>query len=83
MAENFKKQYRDLEMRVHNELRTKIQKSKVTSKTHDTPVIKVNVFDYTELAVINDKLTFLDAHGYHYSIYAEASLEDLIDILNK
>ena len=33
-------------------------------------------------ANINDRLTFLDNDGMHYSIFADASLEDLSDILN-
>lgn len=76
------KQYRDLEQRVLRELREKVEGSKYISKHLDERVIKVNVFDYTELAIVNDRLTFLDSNGQHYSLFADCNLEDLIDILN-
>ena len=78
---SLKHQYRDLEMRVYNELRNMVYNSKHKSKHTNTNAIEVNVFDYKELTIINDRLTFLDESGYHYSIYADVSLEDLIDIL--
>lgn len=78
----FKKQYRDLEMNVLANLRYKIRTSKEYSKHIQDKCIKVNLFDYTELALINDQLVFLDDKGYQYSIFADANLEDLIDILN-
>ena len=81
--ENLKKQYRDLEMRVLANLRYKVSTSKEYSKHINEKCIKVNVFDYTELANINDRLTFLDNDGMQYSLFAEANLEDLIDILNQ
>ena len=80
--ETFKKQYRDLEMRVLANLRYKISVSKEYSKYVTTKCLKVNVSGYTELAIINDQLTFLDSQGLQYS-WANCSLEDLIDILNK
>lgn len=80
--ENLKKQYRDLEMKVMANLRDKVNKSKEYSKHVNEKCIRVNVFDYTELAVINDDLTFLDNNGLQYSLFADVELEDLIDILN-
>lgn len=80
--ENFKKQYRDLEQRIIRELRDKVENSKQTSKHINEKSINVNVFDYTELTIVNDRLTFLDSKGQHYSLFADCSLEDLIDILN-
>lgn len=80
--ETFKKQYRDLEMRVLANLRYKISVSKEYSKSVGTKCIKVNVSGYTELANINDQLTFLDNQGLQYS-WSNCTLEDLIDILNK
>ncbi len=82
MKTNFKKRYRDLEMQVLGALRYQIEHSNKKSKTCDTNVIEVNVFDYTELAIINDKLTFITSDGLHASLFSDASLEDLIDILN-
>lgn len=81
--ENFKKQYRDLETRVFNELRNRIENSTYISKHTNTKAIKIDLFDYTELTVINHDLTFLDRKGYHYSIFGDCTLEDLIDILNE
>lgn len=80
---NFKKEYRDLETAVMSELRDLICKSDYYSKHNHTKAIPVNVFDYTELALIDHKLTFIDKWGLHYSLFSDASLEDLIDILNQ
>ena len=80
--ENFKLQYRNLEQRIISELRDKVESSKHISKHLDEKSIKVNVFDYTGLTIVNDRLTFLDSNGQHYSLFADCNLEDLIDILN-
>lgn len=81
---NLKKQYRDLEMRVMQSLREKVESSHDGSQhIFGINALKVNVFDYTELVIVNDRLTFLDSRGYQYSVYSETSLEDLIDILTK
>jgi len=81
--ENFKKQYRDLEQRIIRELRDKVENSKHISKHLNEKSIKVNVFDYKELTIVNNRLTFLDGNGDHYSLFSDCDLEDLIDILNK
>jgi len=83
MHKDLRKRYNALEMEVKQDLRELIEKSKAKSKNVDTNCIKVNVFDYTELALINNDLTFLDSDGLQYSLYSECSLEDLIDIVNK
>lgn len=78
--ENFLKKYRDLEMRVHNEIRNKIIKSSITSEHCSEKCLKVdNIHFYTEIAIINDRLTFLDHDGYHYLIFDQCDLEDLIE----
>ena len=78
-----KLQYRDLEQRVLANLRYIISVSKEYSKHLPVKCIKVNVFGYTELANINDQLTFLDDNGLQYSLWnGDCNLEDLIDILN-
>lgn len=77
------KSYDDLEQEVLYALREEIEKSELESKFTSTKIIKVNVFDYIELAVVHNELTFMDSNGYQYSVYAECSLEDLIDILVK
>lgn len=80
---NHKKNYRDLEMSVLFDLRDKIEHSPYTSKHIQGKAIEVNVFDYKEMAIVNDRLIFIDNDGLHYSLFADASLEDLIDILEK
>ena len=79
---DLKKQYRDLEMKVLNGLRTKIENSTYISEHTSTKAIKVDVEIYKELTIINDRLTFLSKHGYHYDVFCETNLETLIDILN-
>ena len=73
----------ELEHDVLQALRVFITESKIVSEHLDTPVIKVNVFDYTELALIHNDLTFMDSNGYQYGLYTECDLEDLIDIIAK
>lgn len=77
---SFKKQYRDLEMKIFNSLRELISKGTQTSRHLNEKVISVNIANYQELAIVNDKLTLLDHKGYHFSIFA-CSLDDLIDII--
>lgn len=66
--DNFKKLYRDLEMKVRFELRVKVENSEYISKHTGASTIQVNVFDYTELTIIDDALVFLDKHGNDYSL---------------
>ena len=81
--ENLKLQYRNLETKVLAELRKRVENSKEESKHVSANCIKVKVFNYRELMIINDQLTFLDEDGYHYSLFTgDCNLEDLIDILN-
>ena len=81
--ENFKKQYRDLKQRVISELRNKVEKSEYISKHSGAKAIEVEIFDYTELTIVNDKLTFINDNGYKFSLFADTNLEDLIDILSE
>ena len=81
--ENLKLSYRNLETRVLSSLRDKIENSNYISKHINQKAIEVNVFDYTELSIVNDRLTFLSRNGLQFSLFADANLDDLIDILNK
>jgi len=76
-----KDRHDQLEQDILNALRQEIEDSKTESKHTNSDCIKVNVFGYEELAIIDGVLTFLDDNGYHYGIYSECSLEDLVDIL--
>ena len=69
-----RKKYRDLEMSVLSHLRDAVL-------ANGKP-IPANIFDYKELGIVNDTLVFFDYKGYQYSLFAEASLEDLIELLN-
>ena len=82
-TEHFKKQYRDLEMRVMRSLREAIENSNYRSKRTGAKAIQVNLFDYVELTVIDERLIFLDNNGHQYSIFTDATIEDLIDILTE
>ena len=82
IMDNLNKRYRDLELRVMRELRNRVEDSKHTSIHIEEKAIKVNVFDYTELTIVDDRLTFLDRKGSHYSLLSDCNLEDLIDIIN-
>jgi hypothetical protein len=76
-----RKQYRDLEMRLYSELRDLISKSDYSSKYINEKAIQVFIDDYEELAIINDRLTFLANGGYHYACHINEHIEDLITIL--
>lgn len=79
---NYKTRYEQLSADVQFALRKAIEKSKIESKHVNEKCIRVNVYDYKELVFINNELTFLDTNGYHYYLYTECDLNDLIDILN-
>ena len=74
--------YDAIQKAVEQELLNKIRRSRLKSEHNDCKVIKVNVFGCTELGVFDGKLTFFDECGYHYSLYCDCQLTDLIDILN-
>lgn len=75
---HLKDQFHNLETRVLNYLREAINNSNYESKHVQTKAIKVDLFNYKELTIINDRLTFLDSTGLQYDISAEATLEDLL-----
>lgn len=80
---NLKEMFRDLEKKTLDSLRSAVLNSKSESRHTNSPSIDVNVFDYTELVIVDDELTFLDEYGQHYSLYnGDCHLEDLIDILS-
>jgi len=68
---------------IREALISEIGKSDIVSDTHPNQVIKVNVFDYTELGVVNGKLCFLDKNGYQFDLLSDCTFDDLIDILIK
>ena len=76
---SFKTRYRDLEMQVYSALRSIIEQSGYTPKDYSQPAIPIQYEDYTDLAIINDRLVLLDDRGLQYDVF-EIRLEDLIDI---
>jgi hypothetical protein len=81
MKETLKKEYRNLEMRTLSLLRDKVENSKMNSTTIDSKAIKVDINNYRELAVSQDRLIFIDNRGQHYSVF-NVSLEELIDLID-
>ena len=79
---NFKEQYQNLKQNIIFALEDKIKKSTYTSKHIEDKAIIVNIFNYTELAIINNTLIFLDENGLHYSLFNNCNLEDLINIID-
>jgi hypothetical protein len=80
---NLREEHNALVERVERALRVSIANSKKESKFVQSNAIEVNIFGLTELVVIDDELIFLDSAGYHHSLYADCTLEDLIDILTQ
>jgi hypothetical protein len=76
--------YNNLVVETESKLIDLINKSKKKSKhIQDLKIIPVNIFDYMELTVVNDRLIFLDSNGHHYSIYSDCDLLDIIEIVEK
>jgi len=78
---NYQYRFEQLQSEIEDTLRTLISKSNWQHPDYDRPAIKVNVFGYTALTIINDKLIFLDGNGYQYSLDAESQITDLLDII--
>jgi len=73
--------YQKLEYDVEQALIQAVNNSSYVSKHNGFKAIKVNVFDYTELTLIDTRLNFLDRNGHQYGLYTDCTIEDLIDIL--
>lgn len=79
LKENYEALVNDIRLALENEIRN----SSIQSKHYDAKAIKVNIFGYTELILLDNRfLIFLDKDGYQYSIDAECELEDLLNILS-
>lgn len=80
-------QYTALEQKVIAKLTKAVNSSKYESKhiSHQKAirVLEMNLVDYTELTIVNDRLTFLNHNGYHFSIYNNCTLQELIEIADK
>lgn len=73
----------DLENDVIEALKNEINESNLFSKfVSDAKVIKVNIFGYIELCLLDEYLVFYDSSGYQYGLFAECDIYDLINILN-
>lgn len=78
---NLREEYDALVTRVERALRVLIANSKVDSKHVDSKAIEA--YSYGEIAIIDDKLVFIDENGHHHTLESEFSLDELIDIINK
>lgn len=79
---SFKKRYRDLEMEVLRSLRDEVESSNFKSSFSDSKAIKIDLFGYSEIALINDLLFVFNKEGYRTMLLNSGiTLEDLIDIL--
>ena len=74
---NLVEEYRNLEMKLLNKLRTKIENSTYESNYINDKAIQVNINDKVELVIIDDQIIFIDDRGLYQCIFNE-SLEDLI-----
>ena len=76
------KKYTSLVEEVVKALKVKIS-GREESKFLPAKALKVNIYDYVELVLWEGKLIFLDAHGLHYSLFVDCSLEDLMELMYK
>jgi hypothetical protein len=84
MYEEIREKHDALECEVLDILIDAINKSTTKSKHMDCNAIQItNLSNYTELVIVHNQLTFLNEDGNHYCIYAETSLDELIDIIQK
>ncbi len=81
--EKIKEDYKNLENEILDALRSEIENSIHISKHTGGKAIKVNVFGYKELTIINDSFAFLDEDGYIYNLWCDCDFTDLVDILNQ
>ncbi len=73
-------EFKTLEEKVIAKLKESIQESEYESEHIGDKAILVNIGRYRELAIINSELTFMDSDGYHYNLFADVTLEDLIEL---
>jgi hypothetical protein len=79
---SLKSEFRNLEMRVLNGFREKVEASDTMSKHVSGKCVKILVGNYSEIVVLNDRVTLIDEAGHQSSIFC-IELETLIDILEK
>jgi len=75
--------YQQLEASVLVELGKLVIASNHISKHTNEKALKVNIFGYTELKLTDGALIFMDKDGYEFSLFADATLIDLIELLNE
>lgn len=84
MKPNFSAEYNYLLKGITDRLKYLVSNSNIVSKhIVGVPCIEVNVFDYTELVIWDNDLTFLSSDGLQFSLFADCDIEDLIDIINE
>lgn len=93
MKETFKNRFDDLVKDITNELKIRVIESKTKSKYVDCNCINLDElgfdydelgfdYDYVELVIIDGLLHFIDSDGYHYSLFEDCDLTDLIPLVD-
>jgi predicted RNA-binding Zn-ribbon protein involved in translation (DUF1610 family) len=71
-----------VESTIQSRLKNLIQTSHKPSKhVGGCNAISVNVFGMKELVYLGGDLIFIDDDGHHYSLYADCTNDDLVDII--
>lgn len=83
LAASYEYRLIQLESEVIETLKELINESEYQEPHASNKAIKVNVFNYQDLIILNGDLIFLDAEGYHYSLFSECTLTDLIEIIKQ
>jgi hypothetical protein len=73
----------DLENDIISALRKEVKESKTESVHIQGKAIRVNIYNYTELVIVNGGLTFIDENGLQYNLFASCTLNDLTEILQR
>ena len=81
---NYLNRYEQLEASVIVELGKLVIASNHISKHTNKKALKVNIFGYSELILTDGgALLFLDKDGYEFNLFSDATLIDLIELLNE
>jgi len=79
---NLLEDYKQLENGIVELLKDTVQKSKTKSKFINGNCLDVSGFNYSELVIIDNKLTFLNGQGNHFSLFTNGIvMDDLIEII--
>lgn len=76
--------YNEVENEIIAMLEKEVNASFIESENHKVPCLKISLFDYTELLILNGRLQFADSDGLLYNLFNDdVRNDDLLDILNQ